>query len=435
MSDELIEARFPATMTSNVKLELNGVGDVEVECYRNLRAGQRILLWYEDDNVWHENMVAFVIGGEEAVIYTPDDDLYIERLGCKGIEGPIRLRGLGRRNGYPRGLHGRIYQFREAPDDDLIRKVIRNAIRLVEDERGETVLPATVLNASGAEVNFDDFFGGSFIRRRLRKTEAAAPGAAAVMTADGPLEQQPGVLQKAVVPRLPPEGYIWLAAEPLGGFNLGQEVSLNPGTDIQIGDRTALAWRGGHWVKVELSRYEDASDYAASRRRLFEVSSKESAGQGDVLNRISAAPVDDKPKDDAGEDVRTLWVDFDAQGERFKTWRDAVRESHVPGLEEKPLGGRTSAPPTPASAMQAEVMARLEGLAFSQQPKGAIPKPEEVLVRFCVVVLPTIGSPPMRHLPPTRPNSSLSLMMFAVALKFRRCCLVTTFGTWRRNQS
>ena len=108
-------------MTGNVKLDLRNLGDVEEECYRNLKAGQRILLWYEGDNVWHENIVGLVVGGEEVVLYTPDDDLYIEKIGCRGQEGPVKLRGLGRRLGFPRGPHGRIYQFREAVDDALLR--------------------------------------------------------------------------------------------------------------------------------------------------------------------------------------------------------------------------------------------------------------------------------------------------------------------------
>ena len=119
-------------MDSNVKLDPVGVGDVEVDVYQNLRAEQRILLWYNDDDVWHEALVGLVIGGEEAVIYTPDADLYVEKLGCKGVTGPVKLRGLGPRLGYPRGLHGRIYQFRAAPSDDLIRKVIRDSISLTK---------------------------------------------------------------------------------------------------------------------------------------------------------------------------------------------------------------------------------------------------------------------------------------------------------------
>ena len=63
---------------------MEGVGDVEEACYLGLKPGSRILLWYADDSVWHEALVGLVLGGEEIVMYTPDKDLYVEAVGCKG---------------------------------------------------------------------------------------------------------------------------------------------------------------------------------------------------------------------------------------------------------------------------------------------------------------------------------------------------------------
>ena len=324
-----------------MKLDPTGVGDVEVDVYQNLKAGQRILLWYSDDTVWHEALVGLVVGGEEAVIYTPDGDLYIERLGCKGAEGPIRLRGLGPRLGYPRGLHGRIYQFRVAPSDDLIRKVIRDSISLAEGERGSISLPASVVKADGTEVSLDLMFGGHFVRRRLGKGNTGNNGApAGPASATAPLLQN-GPLQLVSVAGLAPEHFVWMAAEPLGGFAVGQEVSLNPGTDLQVGDKVALAYRKNDWVKVELVRVEDASEYAGSRCRMFGNAEKD---DGELLSRIQAPTAAQAGGKGGGdEEVRTLWVDWDPQGERFKTWRDAVRESFVPNFDEKPLEGPLTA--------------------------------------------------------------------------------------------
>ena len=39
------------------------------------------------------------------------------------------------------------------------------------------------------------------------------------------------------------------------------------------------------------------------------------------------------------EDVRTLWVDFDEHGERFKTWRKVVQESSFQQYGDCPLEG------------------------------------------------------------------------------------------------
>ena len=92
------------------KLTVDGLGAVEVECYRKIRAGTHVLLWYDDDDVWHEAIVMFVIGGEEVVIYTLDHDLHIEKIGCKGIDGPSKLRGLTDRGTLPRNLRARAYR-------------------------------------------------------------------------------------------------------------------------------------------------------------------------------------------------------------------------------------------------------------------------------------------------------------------------------------
>ena len=124
--------------------------------------------------------------------------------------------------------------------------------------------------------------------------------------------------------------FVWLAAEPLGGLVLGQEVSLNEETDVQCGDRHALAFRQGDYVKVEMVRAVDAADYAEKRRALFGAPSSSSTP--------TVPPPAEKTAQEDSE-VRTLWVDFDEHGERYKRWRDVVKESYTPSFEEKPLEG------------------------------------------------------------------------------------------------
>ena len=321
----------------DIRLDLAGIGDAEVECYRNLKAGQRILLWYSDDNVWHENLVGLIIGGQDVILYTPDHDLYVESVGCRGVNGPVKLRGLGPRLGCPRGLHGRIYRFRETIDDDLIRKVIREAIYHYEAETGASApIPVKVMDSTGTEVDFHTFYGGRFVPRRLGAARAAPDQTMPTVHSAGPAV--PAAVR--TVETAPPD-YVWLCAEPLGGLSLGQEVSLNLSTDVQVGDQTALAFRQGHWVKIELIRVEDSLGYAERRRRLFTVEDAVAEdGQKTLLDRLGKGAAAESPKaNDENEEVRTLWVDYDNQGERFKTWRDAVKESYTPSFDEKPLEG------------------------------------------------------------------------------------------------
>lgn len=129
-----------------------------------------------------------------------------------------------------------------------------------------------------------------------------------------------------------------MAAEPLGGLTLGQEVSLNAETDVECGDRHALMLRGGDWVKAEMIPASEAPDYADKRRALFRAGVLTGAGS-------SKDKVKDNRADDAEGDgeVRTLWVDFDEHGERFKRWRDVVKESFTPVFEDRPLEGPSTA--------------------------------------------------------------------------------------------
>ncbi|CAK9070805.1 unnamed protein product [Durusdinium trenchii] len=257
-------------------LSLEGVGDVEEECYRNLTSGSRVLLWYSDDHVWHEALIGLVLGGEQVVMYTPDKDLYIESIGCKGLEGPIRLRGLKPDLGLPSRLRAPAYRFREIISDTLIKQVFRDSVKLAERE----VQPAL----------------GDFV---------------------------------------------WLAAEPLGGLILGQEVSLNSETDVQVGTSCALALRKGVWVKVDMVKLSEVEGYADRRRALFGVSS--AAGSGECPQPGKGGGDDEAGGETAGSnDVRTLWVDFDEHGDRYKRWRDVCKESYTPSFDQTPLEGPTT---------------------------------------------------------------------------------------------
>ena len=309
------------------KLIVDGLGAVEVECYRKIKAGTHVLLWYDDDDVWHEAIVMFVIGGEEVVIYTPHHDLYIEKIGCKGIDGPSKLRGLTDRGTLPRNLRARAYRFRAQPTESELRSVFRQAAKIAEEERGMTDLPSEIIDHTGAVKSLDEFFGGHFIRHRKSLGGSPAHG-----DVNSPKNAQ--LVQAAHGDN------VWVSAEPLGGLALGQEVSLNRETDVQCGDKTALALRQGQWVKVELIRVEDAADYSDKRRRLYGVSSPGSSHEpppGD-----NAAPKKGVIEEEDNE-VRTLWVDYDEHGERYKRWRDVCKESYTPNLEEKPLEGPSTA--------------------------------------------------------------------------------------------
>ena len=265
------------------KLKTDGIGAVEVECYCNIKAGTHVLLWYDDDDVWHETLVMFVIGGEEVILYPPDHDLHIEKIGCKGIDGPSKLRGLTARGTLPRNLRGRAYRFRVQPTETELRSVFRQATTIAEEERRMTDLPEEIIDHTGAVRSLDEFFGGHFVRHRKSLGVSPAHG-----DVNSPKNAQ-----------FAHGDNVWVAAEPLGGLALGQEVSLNRETDVQCGDKTALALRQGQWVKVELIRVEDAADYSDKRRRLYGFSSPGSSHEPPPGDRAA-------PKKGVIEDESTI---------------------------------------------------------------------------------------------------------------------------------
>lgn len=114
-------------------------------------------------------------------------------------------------------------------------------------------------------------------------------------------------------------------------------------TDVQVGDRCALAFRQGTWVKVEMIKQEEAPDYADKRRALFghPLASGLAKDASPTSKMKPAKSGDDEPDDD--KEVRTLWVDYDEHGERFKRWRDVCQECFTPTFSETPLEGPSTA--------------------------------------------------------------------------------------------
>lgn len=288
------------------------------ECLKSLMPGRRILLWYTDDNVWHEAMVGVVATDRLAVIYTPDSDLYLEDLTYGSRYGPAKVKSLNANLSLPRNLRARAYRFREKLTDDIIKDVIKRSMELAEKEGHMPARPVKFVDAAGNERSLDGFLGDA--ARGAEERHGADAGG--------------GTPKNARVVRAAVGDSVWVAAEPLGGLVLGQEVSLNEETDVQCGDRCALAYRQGEYVKAEMVRLSEVVDYAARRRALF---------TGPARGEPGSVHEADKANEDGGSDVRTLWVDYDEHGERFKRWRDVVKESHVPSFEEKPLEGPATA--------------------------------------------------------------------------------------------
>ncbi|CAE8693166.1 unnamed protein product [Polarella glacialis] len=341
-----------------------------------------LLVFYDDDDVWHERLLLYPIQGLRWYVLTPDGDEYGETL--RGdITGPSRIRRLGPNYATPGALYAGAYRFKDYPDDDEMRGLIRRghgeAVQECAASGQAVAIPTHVLQSDGTRLELDAYFGGHFIARRLTRAGARlAPVSAAAKAAPagpglGPAASAADVVAKAdaggglgpvalwrsqldVHAGTPgPVGTVWLASEPLGGLVLGQEVTLNSVTDVIFGSHTALALRKGLWVKCELLREADAPEYSDMRKKLFGATtplelldSHEADNEVELRNRLLGKKMPElraeegvSVKEESSE-VRTLWVDYDAHGERHKAWREVVRESSAQVYADFPLEG----PPT-----------------------------------------------------------------------------------------
>jgi len=312
-----------------------GPADVEVGLLPRLVPGSRILLWYSDDDVWHEALIALRADEYTFFIFTPDQDLYATSLACDGGDGPTKVRSLNHDFQVPSTIRQPVYRFRSEISDTLIKQQIREAHRMSVEEGYGAVLPSVVQDAAGRPQTLDEFFGGAFLSRRMT-------GKPDERRSQRPTE--PVLPKNAGRVQHPPDGFVWVAAEPLGGLVLGQEVSLNEKEDVQVGTSTALALRSGVWVKVEMISMTEASDYPRRRRALFAQPASEKI-EKELLKEEKPA-VASKPASDEGDsegDVRTLWVDVDEHGERYKRWRDLCAECFTPVFDAKPIEGPSTA--------------------------------------------------------------------------------------------
>ncbi|CAK0823171.1 unnamed protein product, partial [Prorocentrum cordatum] len=317
--------------------------------------GRHYLAWYDGDDVYHEQVALWPQTHARWVILTPDFDMYSEMLdGSEGVDGVVRIIGLRPDGRLPR-LDKPAYRFKQALDLDALKGYIREGRRLALQDGTAAGDPpievADVVMPDREVVPLDTMFGGRFLPRRLplrRGAAAAAAGAddgppgdaaagsdagaapalAAVGDGASPVYPQAGPLDT-------PRGYAWLLME---GGNLGDEVVLGP-DDFRLSDYDAMILRRGQGRRAELVPLTEVDDCVRARREEL----------ADQLRPAGAAPLPpplglppgpsaEAPEgaDAAGgtatpppvaEDARTLWIDYDEQGERYKPYRKAVQES------------------------------------------------------------------------------------------------------------
>ena len=358
-------------------------GDAGEEFFEKLTPGQHYGCWYADDDVWHERVALWPVGRHRWATLSPDGDVDVEPLDRSDPEhGPTRLReadAAGTVN-LPRG--GLLYGFSAYPTEDELRARLREGRRAADDERGRdlvaSVAPTTVWIGHGDERPVEEFLNGAggtlvahdgvgTVRRRLRGKQAnpdegagdspRAPtavagvaggaGATAVGTSSAGGTTVPG-------PVATPFGEIWLCCEGGGEVEAGAEIDIKAG-DWVIDGKHALIQRHGRRYRATLVKLVDVDAMAAELRQREQRTPCGDVNREALMDKLghpggteaagadgrasAAAPASGPAADRDGEDARTLWVDFDEHGERYKTWRNVIKESYTVAHPDAPLEG------------------------------------------------------------------------------------------------
>ncbi|CAK0850649.1 unnamed protein product, partial [Prorocentrum cordatum] len=321
----------PACSCPQVELQGPSPGEQEEEWYSDLSPGQYVAMEYEGDDVDHERILLYPLGGGVWCIRTPDGDEYFQDVACQGAsDGPVRCRLLPADGSLPPGARGRgrrkLYRFPERVGAVELREGIlwgRSACEAECRPGQRPVVPERVQEPAGGLTPIGRFFGGSFPH---------APG----VRLRG---KQP--LTAALVARPRPEVALGGTAAP--------EVDIRKATFVGASDTSGLIFVDDGFARVRRMPVEDVPEYADTRtaelrRRLGLPGAGAEADLRDRLARPPLPPPAEAPAQ-AGEaaaapikseDVRLPAVDFDGQGERFKPWREAVHESSQEEFSNQP---------------------------------------------------------------------------------------------------
>ena len=341
---------------------------MEAGFWRKLVPGEYYEAHYSDDDVAHERLPLWPVGRGLWVVHSADGDSWIEDVSGKdGETGPSHTYGFGTRGGRA-VTRPPLYRFRERPDRDTLKNLIMEAIELAQAEDPEAAadvnIPKHVIVDGTERVTIARFLP-EFVEFARAHAGAGDDSPKAKAKAKGKAKAKPTMHSTRVNPKAKDESSeeesaaddddVWLLCEPTEDGNIGDEVEVDPAVDAVAGAR-GLKSVGDGWVLVEKVAADDVAGFVASihkrARGVLEVGRGEPEGRkprkgkrgagGGVVDE-AAGHGDDDEADPVAADVRTLWVNWDEHGERWKDFRDAVRESTEEPFADSPLEGTRTA--------------------------------------------------------------------------------------------
>ena len=300
--------------------------------------GDRLAVWYSDDDVYHERILIWKVSAASWFILTPDQDLY-EEVFDDPSNGPQHFKIKGVHYRFNSWLRGGIYRFAADPTEEEMKGHIFSAL----DEMGKAQLsPSDWLpphvRIEGRLVSATKLLGVRAVPRRVTRGggQLQAPGEEPLMAGIAP------ELVNEVVPICSaPEGNVWLFLPRRHEDGRAREVAVGKGQGVMLGPRLGLCTSQGDRF-VELFRLEEVPAIMEKyQERGDNEQLKKELGVEEMMSKEKEAgwTMEGPGADGDNPDARVLDVDYDAQGERYKEWRQVSIESKEYVFSDWPLDG------------------------------------------------------------------------------------------------
>lgn len=299
----------------------------------NLIPGDSIAVWYSDDTVFHERLLIWRTSPTCWYILTPDGDAYEEEYDCRDPEtGPSRVMVKGVDFQYMSRLRPGVYRFREMPGREELIDHIKGFFRMkgLAHVGPEDWRPANIRFGQKVE-SASAVLGWLIVPRRLpARGHVTTPGLADEIGSG----LDPDLVRQMTRLRAAPEGYVWLSLGASRAEDSGGEVQVAGLLGAMCGEETAIICKGGAWDMLKLVKVGDAPSWAEKRRSPIVPEVPEKVDEQDTKEEA-------EKQDEAsgGDDARTIEVDYDEQGERFKEWRKVMTEVREYSFADWPLEG------------------------------------------------------------------------------------------------
>ena len=201
--------------------------------------------------------------------------------------------------------------------------------RLLEPDFDPQWRPPEIQTMGGERVSANEFLGGLLVIRRLARKQAEV--GAPLPEAEPPLPTQVPSLHSLTAIVKADRNKAWIATESFEDVIRGQLVDVDPATDLQLGPVTGLVACRDGWLKVELIAKSEVDSFKKERGLYPSGSPIDQPEEPGTKGDAEILP-------DEG-DARTLYVDFDEEGHRYKSWRRVCQESKEYSFSDSPHEG------------------------------------------------------------------------------------------------